>query len=395
MVETRHPDLDFAALQLWAGYAHALMHVSGPGPAAIEACGKALDIAVAIGNVSYQLRALLALWNGCFSNGETRKALDLAERFFQIAQSSGESDQLIGHRLMGTTELILGRPARAQRHLEAMLERYPRDAGNSDLAKYAFGQRASARGLLAATLMLQGLLDQAMAASKLCGEEALASGHAVTICGVIGTSCCTQALYIGDLQQAMEYTDILKDNAVTHGLSLWEQLAAGFEGVLMIRGGDLEGGLDRLHGVLSRHTDWSNTRYLMIYCEYALALGRAGAIGKALSIVDELLERSERNGELWYIPELLRTKGQLVLLNDRLDCNKREQLAAELYTRSLELADRQGALTWEIKTAISFSRLLMTQARHTESHNLIRHIYGKFTEGFNRSDLIEARSIMP
>jgi predicted ATPase len=62
--------------------------------------------------------------------------------------------------------------------------------------------------------------------------------------------------------------------------------------------------------------------------------------------------------------------------------------------RALEIARMQSALSWELRCAMSLARLWRRQGRATEARDLLAATYGKFTEGFDTSNLIQARSLM-
>jgi len=56
--------------------------------------------------------------------------------------------------------------------------------------------------------------------------------------------------------------------------------------------------------------------------------------------------------------------------------------------------DSQGALFWELRTAISLARLRISQDRPADAHHILVSVYGKFTEGFEISDMRRARTMM-
>jgi predicted ATPase len=123
----------------------------------------------------------------------------------------------------------------------------------------------------------------------------------------------------------------------------------------------------------------------------AEALGRAGQIADGLAAIEEAIEQSERTEERWLIAELLRTKGELLLLQDAPGA----AAAAEGHFRqALDWARRQGALSWELRTASSLARLWRDQHRVKEARARLESVYGRFTEGFATADLREARSLL-
>jgi predicted ATPase len=51
-------------------------------------------------------------------------------------------------------------------------------------------------------------------------------------------------------------------------------------------------------------------------------------------------------------------------------------------------------LGWELRTATTLARLLSDQGRRAEAHDMLAGIYGRFTEGFDTSDLKIARRLL-
>jgi predicted ATPase len=90
------------------------------------------------------------------------------------------------------------------------------------------------------------------------------------------------------------------------------------------------------------------------------------------------------------MPEALRIKGDVMLLSHKAD----PTVAEDHFRRSLDLARRQGALSWELRTAMSFARLQHDQGRIGESRDLLASVYGRFTEGFGTADLKAARLLL-
>jgi predicted ATPase len=58
------------------------------------------------------------------------------------------------------------------------------------------------------------------------------------------------------------------------------------------------------------------------------------------------------------------------------------------------VARRQQAKSWELRAAMSLSRLWRLQGKPDEAHELLAPIYGWFTEGFDTADLQEARALL-
>jgi hypothetical protein len=83
----------------------------------------------------------------------------------------------------------------------------------------------------------------------------------------------------------------------------------------------------------------------------ALAEPEVGHLYRDLAAIDEALQRAGAPEELWHLAEALPVKGGLLLLQ-----NKSNAAAAENdFLRSLDLARRQGALSWELRAATSLA----------------------------------------
>jgi predicted ATPase len=93
----------------------------------------------------------------------------------------------------------------------------------------------------------------------------------------------------------------------------------------------------------------------------------------------------------WIIPELLRRKGELLMMRGP---SGEPTLAEDHFRQSLDSARRQGALSWELRAATSLARLRSGQNRRTEALVLLQPVYDRFTEGFDTADLKTAKALL-
>jgi predicted ATPase len=68
--------------------------------------------------------------------------------------------------------------------------------------------------------------------------------------------------------------------------------------------------------------------------------------------------------------------------------------AAACLQQAITVARRQQAKSWELRAAMSLSRLWRQQGKRGEARELLAPIYGWFTEGFDTADLQEARTLL-
>jgi predicted ATPase len=183
---------------------------------------------------------------------------------------------------------------------------------------------------------------------------------------------------------------MLLDHSTRHALARWRVFGRCYQGMLVIERGDVETGLRLLRAAFAEPGAAGNAARLIAFLISA-ASGHAGQIADGLAAVGEAIVRSEHTEERWLNAELLRIKGELFLLQG----TPGTAAAAEgQFRQALDLAQRQGALSWELRTASSLARLWRDQHRVKEAHALLGSVYGRFTEGFSTADLREARSLL-
>jgi predicted ATPase len=120
----------------------------------------------------------------------------------------------------------------------------------------------------------------------------------------------------------------------------------------------------------------------------ARACDVAGQIEAASTLLDEALQIVERTGERWYLAELNRHKGRLLLGQGNAEA------AEGLYGKALGIAEEQEAKLWELRAAVSLARLRRDQGRRAEARDLLAPVYGWFTEGFDTPDLKDAGALL-
>ncbi len=374
-------------MKLLAALSNAAMNLFGPTEQTLEICRSALEIADRMGNPGYQVRALLALWNGCFSNGDLEASLGLAERFEAAAQALGRADVLVGYRLIGVSRFYLGDVAEGRRHLETVVSEYGSTQHQAHMARFVFGQHASAKGLLASMLCFQGLHERAMMLTRETVDDILRDNHALTICGVLGTTCIANAIYTGHIEEAESYAAILRDTARRHDLQRWEVVAWGYEGLLLSKRGDIEGGVRELFRAVQRADNKANIRYMIILCEYCQALGTLGDITGGIKLVDDVIARLRETCELWYLPEFLRCRGNLLRAG-----NREPQEIRAAFVDSLQLSEQMGALTWRLHAAVDYGDFLASVGRVGEARELIQSAVSLFNQSGDTEPVRVARA---
>ena len=382
-------------MQLSAALAWSLMYGVGRAREAGPAWATTLELANLLDDREYRLRALWGLCIDQFNNGEIRKALAFARRFVDVvAKSTDTIDLMMADRLLATALHYLGDQKGARHHIDRVLAHLADLTLKPRIVRFRFDLRVSTHYFRARILWLQGFPDQALHTVERNIEEGRASGHALTFCSVLGQGACPIAFLAGDLDAAEGYCAALLDHTERHPIRLWHLWARCFKGILMAKRGDIAAGLAVLRSELERAGEARFLpRFLLPLGELAACLGEAGEVAQGLATVDETLARCEARDERWYVAELMRIKGVLLLQEPETE-HRSVSAAEQCFGEALEVARRQGALFWQLRSALSLARLRIRQDRRDDARRVLVPVYEKFSEGFEIADLRNARAVL-
>jgi predicted ATPase len=179
--------------------------------------------------------------------------------------------------------------------------------------------------------------------------------------------------------------------ATAQGFPLFVGYGTCWQGWALAMQGQGEAGLAQLHqglaALLTTGLTLSQSFCLVLLAE---AAGHAGQIEEGLRLLAGALTALEesRRGDL--LAEAHRLQGEFLL---RQVVPNAAQAEAR-FQQALTVARRQQAKSWELRTAMSLSRLWQSQGKRAEAYELLAPIYGWFTEGFDTADLQEAKDLL-
>jgi predicted ATPase len=187
------------------------------------------------------------------------------------------------------------------------------------------------------------------------------------------------------------YAGVVTSLCSENAFPFWAAGGQIFGGWAAINQGEVDAGV---HELIRGLAAWRKTG-ARLWLPIFLALEaeghfKAGRNQAALHSIEQALATSDETGERWAIAEILRVKANLLLTTGR----GRPEEVERLLIKSLEIARRQQALCWELRTSCDLGRLWQEQGRSTEALKLLRTIYGRFTEGFETTDLHYAKALI-
>jgi predicted ATPase len=231
-----------------------------------------------------------------------------------------------------------------------------------------------------------------MSTARRTVESAKSRDHTISLCYALSSAACPVALRVGDLTAAEHYVSMLLDHSAKLAMAVWQAEGRCLQGALLLARGKLNSGLPLLRTALGELRETGSVlRYAAFLGVLADGLAKAGQVAEGRAAVDEALARAESNDDRWCVAELLRIKGELVLLENAPGA---VAAAEEHFRQALDWARRQGALSWELRAAISLARLWRNQDRCKEARELLAPVYDRFTEGFDTADLKAAKALL-
>jgi predicted ATPase/DNA-binding winged helix-turn-helix (wHTH) protein len=378
-------------MQLQSALGMALMFTHGQGDAALVALNRGLALAEAQGDVLNQVRLLGPLHVFHMRCGDFKAALRYAERSHAVAGTIDNRAVAASARcLLGNALYIVGDLARARLELEQALL-HPAEFQGTSTIYVGLNHHILGRLALARTLWFQGHPEQAVERVRLAVKDAERTDHPVSLALTLQWAASI-LLWVGDLRRAEEHIDWFFAHADSHSLRPYVAVGLGLKGALAIRREDARSGVEALRGVLERLHE---ARYALLTTEFNLYLAQGLAaldrLDEGMNLVEDTIRRVDANGDVTYMPELLRVKGRLFLAKPP----QRDGSEAETcFLQSLDASRRQGARAWELRTATDLAALWATQGDADRARALLQPALAQFTEGSDTADVKSATHLL-
>jgi tetratricopeptide (TPR) repeat protein len=377
------------AMRLQTALALSLMFTGGDSKDACRAFNKSLAISEDLGDAAKLLRTLGQLHMFHQRAGDFNVALGYARRSIAASESLASLDAVALARCqLGISLSYMGDLSGAREELEPTLESAP-GATRTGVIFHGFDHYNISSGYLARTLWLQGYPDQAVELGRLTVKNAEQIDHPVTL-SVALIWVVTVFLWTGDLQSAEDHTHWLASHAESHSLGPYLAAARSFQAQIDIRRGDTMNGIARLEGCLEAlravHYELLRTPVNIACIEGLLTLGR---LDQGLTRVEEAIGWADKKGDISFMPELLRLKARLLLASPSDNGD-----AESCFGQSLAWSRRQGARSWELRTAVDLATLWATQGQPKKSRAVLEPIFDGFSEGFHTEDMHAAKRLV-
>jgi class 3 adenylate cyclase/tetratricopeptide (TPR) repeat protein len=385
-----------AELRALAGLSSALSYSLGFGSSeAGRIAIRAADLCERLPNPLDFLPVLRSRWNFHMHRSDFTSALKESARLMRWGEERGDvRGSITGRVIGGITKISLGEFVAARSDLElaiSMLESRDADAAVVWDPVRLFGREivlTLACSHLARPVCFLGYPDQALVHASAAVERFERIGDM----GQVAQGCIRRLRLFGTLWEPSEL-----DRRVAEALRLCREyampdqtaIARIYEGYAIARRGDLRGGGAALRAGIA---DYEATGAALGSVHYRALLAetyvRLGDTEQAVAILTEALTHVKQTGERWGEAELIRQVGDLHRLQGDRDA------AESHFTQAIEIGRGQSAKLFELRAAVSLTRLWSEQSKRAEARELLAPTYEWFTEGFQLRDLKEAKALL-
>jgi class 3 adenylate cyclase/predicted ATPase len=321
--------------------------------------------------------------------GELDRAQSLAEDLLRLSRQRNDPAGLVlGHLCSGRNLLLVGKLASSRLQLEEVLALDDPISHHGLVHHVGFHPHVLSQASLGNVLFCLGFPDQAFARSSAAIDEArrLAHSHSLAMSLIFDTALTS---LVGDNSTLGERADQLVAVATEQGFPQYLAMGTIYRGWVKVNNGDVAEGISLLRsGSSAFYATGARAWTPYFFALLARACEIASQIEEALTLVNDTLQIVERTGERWFAAELNRHKGRLLFRQGH------SEAAEELYRKALSIAGEQEAKLWELRAAMSLTRLRRDQGRRAEARDLLVPVYGWFTEGFDTADLKEAKELL-
>jgi predicted ATPase len=365
-----------AEMALRTAIALALFYTEGSATASEDHLQKARAIAQKTDDTTHELKVLWMLYGIAGNSGNYRKELAYAEMYDATARTSMDvMAEFRRHRLLGRSFGDLGRHAPAREHLELALRTNRASMPRIPLNAYEIDDWIAARACLARILWLQGFPDDAKREADQCIAEAMQLGHEQSTCWALAFNVCPLAIWRGRLDEAKVFVDLLLERSqrVFEHYHEWGMLYRHF----------LEGAPST---PAARVAGW----YTDVKSKVPAQIDLFATFDDNF-VETANLSRVSVDGDNWCAAEILRGWAHRRVVGGEEAARPDAEAAL---VRSLDIARRQGAKAWELRTATTLASLYRGSGRIGEARANLESALSHFTQGHDTQDVQAATRLL-
>ncbi len=390
---------DKAELDLLIDYGVTLIVIKGwYDPEMGDAYKRAHDLCKELGESQHLMSVLFGLSTYHLCRAEFHHARGYIDEMSSLVVESRSDKTLLTGWLMGNAQFFMGDFTGAHASFEQAALSYDKSA-HRGLA-FQVGQDLCVSCLVydAMTQLIRGFPDQAERRLQESIDLARELGYpfTLTVCLVTAaTYYCIRREFHRLPELVRETTTLVEE----HGFAFYAEAVGSFE----MLGYAFEGKLEELMASFSRFRvtpagfEEALTWYRSAFAEALAGLGR---VKTSVRLLGEAAEMMTRNDERYAEAEIYRIRGVLALKqlergeHSPVEIQSSHAEAEQAFRDAIDIARRQGAKLYELRSATCLCKLLNQLGRSSEGRLILSEIYDFFNEGFDAPDLRQAKALL-
>ncbi len=361
-------------------------------PEVVQIYTRAYDLCQQLDDPPQLPTVLVGLWLFSLLRVELDKARQLGERLLGLGYHKRDPVILLSaHYALGNTLAFRGELGPAREHLERCIALYDPRAHRRLAFLYGDDPRVACLHFKAWCLWYQGHPDQARQCIDGTVMVARELGHPQVLAFALCGGAVVEHLR-RDRRLTRQHAEAAIELCREQGLPVYLALARALWGWALVEEERAAEGIAEMHEALRAYRStavrWMEPYLLALIAE---AYGNAGQPQDGLHVMAEALDLMGETRECAWEAELYRIEGELLLESG---VPRARPEPEERFRRAIDTARRQEAKSWELRAAMSLSRLWQEQGKRDAARQLLTQVYGWFTEGFDTGDLREANAML-
>jgi tetratricopeptide (TPR) repeat protein len=322
---------------------------------------RALELSEKAGDTPETFQALFGVRTHFLFTGEHNTAAALAARGLEIAERLEDEDLLLeGHLNVGNSHFWAGEHDHAIRHLGWVVDNYRPDQHHRHLVQYAQNPRITAIFPLAHSLWAVGRTAEAEALVDSTVALAIELEHSFSQALAIQTEAFLRC-QLRQPELVEQSATRLIEIAKRAGFPVYIPVGNVPLGWARAVKGDTAGRqLTEEASTLLQSSGMgvSRTLFSVLLADAAIAIGD---IGGAREVAEAAFDWGRRTGEQVFLPELRRLQATASEPTE----------AVSLLSDAIELASRQGAVSFEFRSRVDLAALIASAGRPVEAFGIL------------------------
>jgi class 3 adenylate cyclase/predicted ATPase len=390
----RMADRSQMELELRIALGTALIAAKGyPAQEVGENYTRAVELGRELGDEQKLFTATRGLWVSHFIRGDLARAHDLSVALMKFArrERGASTERTVylteAHRSIAMTTLYRGRFLIAHHHLQRCVGLYKPDLHSGLMERTGIDPGVVSLSYLGYLLWFLGRPDTARQHSEQAIANAGQIRHPFTraFALVFGAYLCQ---HLRDTERTREYANEAMIIASEHGFLHWKNQATILHGWALAELGAIDEGLSQMRAGLEGYAAMDSWLACCWFTSLlAGAYAKAGLPDAARRALDSAAAIARRTGDHFFLAELYRMQGELIFSEGGRTAATE---AENLLLKSLDIAQEQNALSWELRTATSLARLWQTVGRRAQAADLLLPTLRQFSEGLSTPDMRDA-----